>query len=120
MADLLESLSTAAATSTQLGKSGDQEDRVESAVGGLRMDFDSEFDPLAASRRPLKHPVVTFSHLFFRFSALFLYLFGGWLSSSFIGLFVAIVLLLSLDFWTVKNITGRIMVRSRHVGPADH
>ena len=74
-----------------------------------KMDFDSEFDPNAI-HRPLKHPVVTFSHLFFRSSALFLYLFGGFFSNSFIGLFVCIVLLLSLDFWTVKNITGRIMV----------
>ena len=81
----------------------------EAAQEAGKMDFQSEFDPSAANR-PLKHPVVTFSHLFFRFSALFLYLFGGFFSSSFIGLFVVIVLLLSLDFWTVKNITGRIMV----------
>ena len=77
------------------------------------MDFDSDFGSGPVSSRPLKHPVVTFCHLFFRSLALFLYLFGGWFSSSFIFLFVAITLLLSVDFWTVKNITGRIMAGLR-------
>merc|ERR1719510_237272 len=46
-------------------------------------------------------------------AALLVYLFGGMFSSSFIGVFVAVVLLLSVDFWTVKNVTGRIMVGLR-------
>ena len=37
----------------------------------------------------------------------------GWFSDSFVSSFVAIILLLSLDFWTVKNITGRIMTGLR-------
>jgi hypothetical protein len=41
------------------------------------------------------------------------YLLCNWFSDNFIGNFVAITLLLSLDFWTVKNITGRIMVGLR-------
>ena len=41
------------------------------------------------------------------------YLLCGWFSEGFIGSFVAIILLLSLDFWTVKNITGRIMAGLR-------
>ena len=44
-------------------------------------------------------------------AALFVYIFGTYFSSSFIGIFVSVTLLLSLDFWTVKNVTGRIMVR---------
>lgn len=36
-----------------------------------------------------------------------------WFSNSFIASFVFIVLLLSMDFWTVKNITGRLMVGLR-------
>merc|ERR1711962_1121293 len=43
----------------------------------------------------IKHPVVTFFHLLFRTLALIAYL------------------LLSMDFWTVKNITGRIMAGLR-------
>lgn len=37
----------------------------------------------------------------------------GWFSDSFIASFVTVVLLLSMDFWTVKNITGRLMVGLR-------
>lgn len=37
----------------------------------------------------------------------------GWFVNSFITSFVIIVLLLSMDFWTVKNITGRLMVGLR-------
>lgn len=72
-------------------------------------DFESfeDFD----SDKKIKHPVVTFFHLVFRFLAILVYIFGGF--SSFIGCFVSVVLLLSLDFWTVKNITGRIMVGLR-------
>ena len=73
------------------------------------MEFTTDYDQ--SGSRPLKHPGVTFLHLFFRFSALFLYFFGSFFSSTYIGVFVPVSLLLSLDFWTVKNITGRIMVR---------
>ncbi|XP_054286689.1 uncharacterized Golgi apparatus membrane protein-like protein CG5021 isoform X1 [Macrosteles quadrilineatus] len=61
----------------------------------------------------LTHPYVTFFHLFFRGTALVMYLLCGWFSKSFITSFVIIVLLLSMDFWTVKNITGRLMVGLR-------
>ncbi|KAL0271004.1 UNVERIFIED_CONTAM: hypothetical protein PYX00_008250 [Menopon gallinae] len=61
----------------------------------------------------LKHPVVTFFHLAFRVSALVVYILCGWFSNSFITSFVTVVLLLSMDFWTVKNITGRLMVGLR-------
>ncbi|XP_025424130.1 uncharacterized Golgi apparatus membrane protein-like protein CG5021 isoform X2 [Sipha flava] len=61
----------------------------------------------------LPHPYVTFFHLFFRVSAVVIYFFGGLFTESFITLFVLIILLLSMDFWTVKNITGRIMVGLR-------
>ena len=37
----------------------------------------------------------------------------GWFSDSFIGSFVLIILLLSLDFWTVKNVSGRILAGLR-------
>eukprot|EP00092_Neocalanus_flemingeri_P025133 GFUD01027255.1.p1 GENE.GFUD01027255.1~~GFUD01027255.1.p1 ORF type:complete len:208 (+),score=51.31 GFUD01027255.1:42-665(+) len=72
--------------------------------------FDS-FDQ--SSSKSLKHPVVTFCHLIFRSLALLVYLMCGWFSDSFIASFVSIILLLSLDFWTVKNITGRFMVGLR-------
>merc|ERR1712228_836924 len=63
--------------------------------------------------KTLRRPWVAFFHFFFRISALVVYLFGTQFSSSFIGVFVTVILLLSVDFWTVKNVTGRIMVGLR-------
>ncbi|XP_060620497.1 Golgi apparatus membrane protein TVP23 homolog C isoform X2 [Anolis sagrei] len=69
------------------------------------------------SRRPkkskIKHPIASFFHLFFRVSALIVYLLCELLSSSYIACMVTIILLLSCDFWAVKNITGRLMVGLR-------
>ncbi|XP_052863654.1 uncharacterized Golgi apparatus membrane protein-like protein CG5021 [Anopheles cruzii] len=61
----------------------------------------------------LSHPYVTFFHIVFRSAAIATYLFCGWFSDSFITSFVFVVLLLSADFWTVKNITGRLLVGLR-------
>ncbi|CAB0011200.1 unnamed protein product, partial [Nesidiocoris tenuis] len=61
----------------------------------------------------LPHPYVTMCHIGFRTAAFIAYLFCGWFSDSFISSFVIIMLLLSADFWTVKNITGRLMVGLR-------
>ena len=57
--------------------------------------------------------MVTVFHLLFRVAAIIAYLLCGWLSDSFITNFVVIVLLLSFDFWTVKNVTGRLLVGLR-------
>ncbi|XP_068237878.1 uncharacterized Golgi apparatus membrane protein-like protein CG5021 isoform X2 [Palaemon carinicauda] len=61
----------------------------------------------------LKHPLVTLFHLVFRVSALLAYELCGFFSNGFIGSFIVIVILLSMDFWTIKNITGRLMVGLR-------
>ncbi len=46
--------------------------------------------------------------------AILSYMFGSmFISSSFVNVFVVCVLLLAFDFWTVKNITGRLMVGLR-------
>ncbi|XP_061665527.1 Golgi apparatus membrane protein TVP23 homolog B [Syngnathoides biaculeatus] len=77
--------------------------------------FDAEDD--AGQRLPkrtnMEHPVASFFHLFFRVCAILVYLLCERISNRFIGGMVAIILLLSCDFWTVKNITGRLMVALR-------
>ncbi|XP_034250745.1 uncharacterized Golgi apparatus membrane protein-like protein CG5021 isoform X1 [Thrips palmi] len=60
-----------------------------------------------------RHPYVIFFHLVFRGLALVTYIFGSFFSDSFIGIFVFLILLLSMDFWTVKNVTGRLLVGLR-------
>ena len=52
-------------------------------------------------------------HLLFRVASIIAYLLCGWFSDSFITNFIVIVMLLSFDFWTVKNVTGRLLVGLR-------
>eukprot|EP00112_Aurelia_sp_Birch-Aquarium-sp1_P010048 Seg2166.3 transcript_id=Seg2166.3/GoldUCD/mRNA.D3Y31 product="Golgi apparatus membrane protein TVP23 B" protein_id=Seg2166.3/GoldUCD/D3Y31 len=77
----------------------------------VALNFDEEEQQQKKSK--FKHPVAAFFHLLFRILALVAYLICGLFSDSFITSFVIIVLLLSFDFWTVKNITGRILVGLR-------
>ncbi|GAB5583076.1 Golgi apparatus membrane protein TVP23 homolog A [Prionailurus iriomotensis] len=60
-----------------------------------------------------RHPLATFFHLFFRVSAIVTYVCCDWFSRSFVGCFVTVLLLLSFDFWSVKNVTGRLLVGLR-------
>uniref|UniRef100_A0A493TZV2 Golgi apparatus membrane protein TVP23 homolog n=1 Tax=Anas platyrhynchos platyrhynchos TaxID=8840 RepID=A0A493TZV2_ANAPP len=55
-----------------------------------------------AKKAKLRHPVASFFHLFFRVSAIVVYLLCELLTSSFIACMVTIILLLSCDFWAVK------------------
>ncbi|XP_054565202.1 Golgi apparatus membrane protein TVP23 homolog C isoform X3 [Eptesicus fuscus] len=76
--------------------------------------FDAEEE--TTNRPPkskIRHPVASFFHLFFRVSAIVVYLLCELFSSSFIACMVTIILLLSCDFWAVKNVTGRLMVGLR-------
>lgn len=46
------------------------------------------------------HPGSLVAHYLFRTIAIVIYLLGGWFSISYIGMFVTIIILLALDFWT--------------------
>mmetsp|Transcript_31770 Transcript_31770/g.51810 ORF Transcript_31770/g.51810 Transcript_31770/m.51810 type:complete len:242 (+) Transcript_31770:178-903(+) len=63
--------------------------------------------------RQSRHPVAALFHFLFKALAVLTYVFGTWFSSNFIFLFVLCVLLLAADFWTVKNVTGRLLVGLR-------
>ncbi|NXL72683.1 TV23B protein, partial [Leptocoma aspasia] len=76
--------------------------------------FDADDDVSRRSKKSkIRHPVASFFHLFFRVSAIIVYLLCELLTSSFIACMVTIILLLSCDFWAVKNVTGRLMVGLR-------
>jgi hypothetical protein len=57
--------------------------------------------------------VATLFHFLFKGLALFFYLFGGFFSKNFVFICVVCILLLAFDFWTVKNVTGRLLVGLR-------
>eukprot|EP00322_Chrysochromulina_rotalis_P007126 CAMPEP_0115851634 /NCGR_PEP_ID=MMETSP0287-20121206/12583_1 /TAXON_ID=412157 /ORGANISM="Chrysochromulina rotalis, Strain UIO044" /LENGTH=257 /DNA_ID=CAMNT_0003305673 /DNA_START=62 /DNA_END=836 /DNA_ORIENTATION=- len=61
----------------------------------------------------LAHPTTALFHLLFKTLALLVYMFGTWFTSSFVNIFIICVLLLAFDFWTVKNVSGRLMVGLR-------
>jgi hypothetical protein len=42
-----------------------------------------------------------------------MYIFGTWFTSSYILIFVMVTILLAFDFWTVKNVSGRLLVGLR-------
>ncbi|CAD5118729.1 DgyrCDS7410 [Dimorphilus gyrociliatus] len=79
----------------------------------VALNFGEEEEILASRRKYLKHPIAVTFHLTFRILALLTYLFCGLFSPSFITNFVLIMVLLSMDFWTVKNISGRLLVGLR-------
>lgn len=64
-------------------------------------------------KKPVRHPVAVVFHLAFRTAAVLVYLLCRFFTDSFISSFVCILILLSMDFWTVKNITGRLLVGLR-------
>uniref|UniRef100_A0A0M3I3I3 Golgi apparatus membrane protein TVP23 homolog n=1 Tax=Ascaris lumbricoides TaxID=6252 RepID=A0A0M3I3I3_ASCLU len=59
------------------------------------------------------HPSIVLSHVAFRAAAIFFYVFAYFFTDSFIIQFLVILTFLSVDFWTVKNITGRLLVGLR-------
>jgi len=63
--------------------------------------------------RQSKHPMVAFFHLFFKAFSLFMYIFGSYFTSNYIVIFVVCIIALAFDFWTVKNISGRLLVGLR-------
>lgn len=61
----------------------------------------------------IRHPIALGFHLLFRSLAILLYILSSLFFNSFITIFVMMIILLSMDFWTVKNISGRLLVGLR-------
>jgi len=59
------------------------------------------------------HPLTAFFHVFFKGAAVAWFILCTWMVTSFVVNFVICILLLALDFWTVKNISGRLLVGLR-------
>ncbi|XP_043708008.1 Golgi apparatus membrane protein-like protein ECHIDNA isoform X2 [Telopea speciosissima] len=59
------------------------------------------------------NPKTCFFHVLFKAGALAFYILSALFSKSFVIIFVVTVLLAALDFWVVKNVSGRILVGLR-------
>jgi len=76
--------------------------------------FDFERDVASNKQKRFRHPNAALFHIAFKGASVLVYLFGGFIfDEAFLGTFVALILLISMDFWTVKNVTGRLMVGLR-------
>ncbi|KAK4706139.1 hypothetical protein P7C70_g78, partial [Phenoliferia sp. Uapishka_3] len=65
------------------------------------------------------HPIALFCLFLFRSLAIATYLLCGFFSSSYVFSTVIVVILLSLDFWTVRNVSGRVLVGLRFWNQVD-
>ncbi|MCL7041174.1 hypothetical protein MKW94_016017 [Papaver nudicaule] len=59
------------------------------------------------------NPKTCFFHVLFKAGALAFYILSALFFNSFVIIFVVTVLLAALDFWVVKNVSGRILVGLR-------
>ncbi|XP_054160720.1 Golgi apparatus membrane protein TVP23 homolog B-like [Oppia nitens] len=75
--------------------------------------YDFERDITVTRHQRFKHPSAAFFHIIFKLSSIVTYLFGGLFGQDFLSIFVLLILLISMDFWTVKNVTGRLLVGLR-------
>ncbi|XP_034541805.1 Golgi apparatus membrane protein TVP23 homolog A-like isoform X1 [Notolabrus celidotus] len=79
----------------------------------VELDFAADEQEGARTSSDIRHPLASFFHLFFRVVAILIYLCCDWISDNFSSCFVLIITLLSFDFWSVKNVTGRLLVGLR-------
>ncbi|XP_064233862.1 Golgi apparatus membrane protein TVP23 homolog B-like [Aotus nancymaae] len=70
--------------------------------------FDAE--EKTTNRQKKSKNQASFFHLFFQVSAIIICLLCELLSSSFIAYMMTIILLLSCDLWTAKNVTSKVIV----------
>ena len=59
------------------------------------------------------HKMVVLFHSVFKLSALIVYIGASFITNSFIGCFIMVMILLSADFWLVKNVSGRLLAGLR-------
>ena len=59
-----------------------------------------------------KNPFICIAHLLFKIAAGFIYLFGGLFFNS-VFIFIIVSILSVIDFWIVKNLSGRYLVGLR-------
>ncbi|KAH0462161.1 hypothetical protein IEQ34_009736 [Dendrobium chrysotoxum] len=70
-------------------------------------------DRIEPTRENYANPRTCFCHVFFKGAALAFYVLSSLFFDSFVIIFVVTVLLAALDFWVVKNVSGRILVGLR-------
>ncbi|KAG0744223.1 hypothetical protein G6F17_005096 [Rhizopus arrhizus] len=86
---------------------------VEAGVAGNVEDRTRNNNAIRDYFEQSSHPIAAFFFLAFRLGAILTYLLGTIFSDNFTLIFVVTILLLAFDFWTVKNVSGRLLVGLR-------
>jgi hypothetical protein len=76
-------------------------------------DYKSDPVEMADGEETYSHPVAALFSVLFKASALIFYIVFSLFIDNFVIVFVITVLLVALDFWTVKNVSGRTLVGLR-------
>jgi len=84
-------------------------------TGNINASGVNEFSDVVVQEQSSAHPTALLFTLCFKVAALLVYLMCGWFSNdAFVMVFVICIILLAADFWTVKNISGRLLVGLRY------
>ena len=77
-----------------------------------RVNF-SEHSVVEQRQHKPQQKMVLLLHFAFKAAASLLYVFSGFINWGYIATFVCVLLLLSVDFWVVKNLSGRLLAGLR-------
>jgi len=69
--------------------------------------------------RQSAHPLALFFLYCFRIAAIAVYILCGWFTSNYVLSTVLVVVLLAMDFWNCRNVSGRILVGLRFWNQVD-
>ena len=83
----------------------EEEQQAQQAGGGMKEKLGKIF--------VLPHPISVFFHFFFKVLAILSYFILITFVDSFSLVFIIVIILMALDFWTVQNVTGRLLVGLR-------
>ncbi|GAA6002674.1 hypothetical protein JCM10207_007621 [Rhodosporidiobolus poonsookiae] len=107
------------AASTTTSASGHLQAPAPAARGSVQTSGAGSQDNEQSIWQQSAHPVALFFLYAFRCAAIATYLLCGFFSSSYVFSTVLVVVLLSLDFWTVRNVSGRVLVGLRFWNQVD-
>ncbi|KAF8167922.1 Golgi apparatus membrane protein TVP23 [Crassisporium funariophilum] len=74
---------------------------------------------IAGIFRQSAHPLALFFLYFFRICAITVYILCGWFTSNYVLSTVLVVVLLAMDFWNCRNVSGRTLVGLRFWNQVD-
>jgi hypothetical protein len=89
------------------------------AEGSMATNANDAESGIAGIFRQSAHPVALFFLFCFRTLAIVVYIPVSWVLKNYVLSTVLVVILLAMDFWTVRNVAGRVLVGLRYWNQVD-